>query len=87
MAFTPGLFDAPPPPPSPPPAADRAAWVEMSPAYFLSLSPAAQLSYCWQRDLDSAAEAEDDDMARFYLERAAGYRADMNALIGGAPIG
>lgn len=83
MAITPDLFGEPPPAPAPaPPPAVESSWSEMAAGYFLSLSPAAQLSYCWQRDLDAAVHAASDDEARFFLERAASYRAQMDAMRG-----
>ena len=42
---------------------------------FLGLSPALQLHYCWQRDLDAALACESDDEARFFFTRAAMYEA------------
>lgn len=59
-------------------------WTEITQAAFLSLSVPMQLSYCARRDEDSATTAHlRGERPEFYLERAAAYREDLEALIHG----
>jgi hypothetical protein len=55
-------------------------WVEVSQAHFLSWSRAMQLHYCWRRDLDAATRAVSTSGATWFLQRAAAYKDDLDAL-------
>lgn len=54
-------------------------WREVPQARFLSWSPRMQAAYCAERDERAALEADDMQLARFYLTRAEGYRKDVKA--------
>lgn len=53
-------------------------WAEVPHARFLSWSNAMQLHYCWRRDLDAATRAENNNDAKFFLERAVSYKQELN---------
>lgn len=53
-------------------------WEEVPQARFLSWSTTMQLHYCWRRDLDAATRADSTSDARFFLERAASYKQEMD---------
>lgn len=53
-------------------------WEEVPQARFLSWSPKMQLHYCWRRDLDAATRAESTNDAKFFLERAASYKQELD---------